>query len=74
MEPDDELRSPLKACAGWPRAGAHGEALPGSLQVVDADHAWFGTTVDAVPLLETTSDGGHEWTSVRLPAIDSAPA
>jgi photosystem II stability/assembly factor-like uncharacterized protein len=48
--------------------------LPGSLQVVDADHAWFGTIVDAIPLLETTSDGGHEWTSVRLPAIVSTQA
>ena len=48
--------------------------LPGSLQVVDADHAWFGTMVNGIPMLETTSDGGYEWTSVRLPAIASAPA
>jgi len=42
--------------------------LPGSLQILDADHAWFGTMVGPTPFLQTTSDGGHEWQTVRLPA------
>jgi photosystem II stability/assembly factor-like uncharacterized protein len=41
--------------------------LPGSLQVLDSDHAWFaGLTKHA---LETTSDGGRHWRLVVLPTL-----
>ena len=43
--------------------------LPGSLQVLDADHAWFAGMAGTRPVLETTADGGYEWTMVSLPAI-----
>ncbi len=46
--------------------------LPGSLQVLDADHAWFGTMGSAAPLLQATDDGGHEWRPVSLPALGPA--
>jgi len=43
--------------------------LPGSLEVLDADHAWFGTMGSTTPLLQTTDDGGHEWRAVSLPPL-----
>jgi len=43
--------------------------LPGSLQVLDPDHAWFAGMAGTRPVLETTADGGYEWTMVTLPAI-----
>jgi photosystem II stability/assembly factor-like uncharacterized protein len=43
--------------------------LPGSLQILDPDHAWFAAYVGSRPVLELTSDGGHEWTAVPLPRI-----
>jgi len=43
--------------------------LPGSLQVLDADHAWFAAMAGRRPMLETTADGGYEWTMVSLPAL-----
>ena len=46
--------------------------LPGSLQILDPDHAWFGAMVGSRPLLEMTTDGGHEWTAIRLPPIPSS--
>jgi photosystem II stability/assembly factor-like uncharacterized protein len=43
--------------------------LPGSLQVLDADHAWFGTMGGSTPVLQATDDGGHEWRAVSLPPL-----
>ena len=43
------------------------QALPGSLQVLDADHAWFAALAGTRPLLETTVDGGVDWVMVILP-------
>jgi photosystem II stability/assembly factor-like uncharacterized protein len=43
--------------------------LPGSLQVLDPDHAWFAGMAGIRPVLETTADGGYEWTMVTLPAV-----
>jgi photosystem II stability/assembly factor-like uncharacterized protein len=43
--------------------------LPGSLQVLDPDHAWFAAMAGTRPMLETTADGGYEWTMVSLPPI-----
>jgi len=43
------------------------EPLPGSLQLLDADHAWFGAMAGSRPLLESTDDGGIHWTMSLLP-------
>ena len=43
--------------------------LPGSLQVLDADHAWFGAMAGSRPVLETTADGGIHWRAVILPPV-----
>ena len=46
------------------------QPLPGSLQVLDADHAWFGAMAGTKGVLETTSDGGVHWQMIVLPAIN----
>lgn len=43
--------------------------LPGSLQLLDADHAWFAGMAGTRPVLETTADRGYEWTMITLPAV-----
>jgi len=43
------------------------QPLPGSLQLLDADHAWFGAMAGMRPLLESTDDGGVHWTMSLLP-------
>jgi photosystem II stability/assembly factor-like uncharacterized protein len=55
--------------ATWtPPVGTHLIApLPGSLQVLDRNHAWFAGI--ARPALETTSDGGLHWRLVGLPTL-----
>lgn len=45
------------------------EPLPGSLQFLDASHAWFGAMAGTRPLVETTDDGGVQWTMHLLPPI-----
>jgi photosystem II stability/assembly factor-like uncharacterized protein len=45
------------------------EPLAGSLQFLDADHAWFGAMAGPRPLVEATDDGGRHWRMVLLPAI-----
>jgi len=45
--------------------------LPGSLQILDADHAWFGAMAGGRPMLEMTTDGGYEWTAISLPPLGS---
>jgi hypothetical protein len=48
------------------------EPLPGSLQFIDATHAWFGAMAGIRPLVETTDDGGVHWSMILLPAITLA--
>jgi photosystem II stability/assembly factor-like uncharacterized protein len=59
--------------ASW--SAEHGIAardpVPGSLQVVDAEHAWYVTSDGP---LEATADGGAHWRLVVLPAISDLPA
>jgi photosystem II stability/assembly factor-like uncharacterized protein len=43
--------------------------LPGSLQMLDGDHAWFGAMVGTRPMLEMTPDGGYEWLAISLPPL-----
>ena len=43
--------------------------LPGSLQVLDSAHAWFGAMAGSRPVLETTADGGIHWRAVILPPV-----
>jgi hypothetical protein len=45
------------------------EPLSGTLQVLDSNHAWFGAMAGTRPLLETTDDGGVNWTMILLPPI-----
>jgi photosystem II stability/assembly factor-like uncharacterized protein len=53
----------------WTRVSAIGVAgpLPGSLQFIDATHAWFGAMAGGRPLLEATDDGGFHWRMILLP-------
>jgi photosystem II stability/assembly factor-like uncharacterized protein len=46
--------------------------LPGSLQVLDAKHAWFGAMAGPRAVLMNTSDGGTHWQMAVLPAIKDA--
>jgi photosystem II stability/assembly factor-like uncharacterized protein len=61
----------LDAGRTWTRTRSLGvpEPLPGSLQFVDATHAWFGAMAGARPLVEATDDGGVNWRMVLLPQI-----
>jgi hypothetical protein len=43
--------------------------LPGSLQVLDTRHAWFGAMAGSRAVLMNTSDGGTHWQMSVLPAI-----
>ena len=45
------------------------QALPGSLQVLDANHAWFAAVAGSRSLLETTADGGVHWDMAILPEM-----
>lgn len=45
------------------------EPLPGSLQVLDPMHAWFGAMAGTRAVLESTDDGGINWTMTILPAL-----
>lgn len=46
------------------------EPLPGSLKVLDRDHAWFAGWAGSRPVLEATDDGGVSWRMVMLPPIE----
>jgi hypothetical protein len=48
--------------------------LPGSLQILDADHAWFGAMAGTRPMLQMTPDGGYEWLAISLPPLQPPPA
>ena len=48
------------------------EALPGSLQVLDRNHAWFAGAAGPRPVLEATADGGNGWRMVLLPPMPDA--
>jgi photosystem II stability/assembly factor-like uncharacterized protein len=45
------------------------EPLPGSLQVLDPMHAWFGAMAGTRAVLEDTDDGGIHWSMTILPAL-----
>ena len=45
------------------------QPLPGSLQVLDSRHAWFGAMAGSRAVLEKTVDGGTNWEMIGLPAI-----
>jgi photosystem II stability/assembly factor-like uncharacterized protein len=45
------------------------QPLPGSLQVLDPLHAWFGAMAGTRAVLESTNDGGVHWSMTTLPAI-----
>jgi photosystem II stability/assembly factor-like uncharacterized protein len=46
------------------------QPLPGSLQVLDSQHAWFGAMAGTKAVLETTADGGIRWEMIVLPPIN----
>lgn len=46
------------------------QPIAGSLQVLDADHAWFGAMAGTTAMLETTDDRGIHWEMVDLPPIN----
>ncbi len=58
----------------WSRVRTIGvpEPMPGSLQFIDAAHAWFGAMAGPRPLVEATDDGGVHWRMVLLPALTPA--
>jgi len=45
------------------------QPLPGSLQVLDPRHAWFGAMAGTRAVLENTSDGSVHWQMTVLPAL-----
>ena len=49
------------------------EPVPGSLQVLDRDHAWFAGSTPTKPVLQSTDDGAVHWRTVTLPAIETSP-
>lgn len=49
------------------------EPLPGSLQVLDRDNAWFAGSAGPRPALEATADGGVHWRMVLLPPMPDLP-
>ena len=55
----------------WSRIQSLGvpEPVPGSLQILDAHHAWFASMTASKPLMEMTADGGREWSAISLPPI-----
>jgi photosystem II stability/assembly factor-like uncharacterized protein len=46
---------------------------PGTLRVLDRNHAWFAGSGDRRPVIEGTDDGGLSWRLLRLPAIEDVP-
>jgi photosystem II stability/assembly factor-like uncharacterized protein len=48
------------------------QPLPGSLQVLDSTHAWFGAMAGTRAVLENTDDGGIHWQMTILPAINAS--
>ena len=48
------------------------EPVPGSLQVLDRDHAWFAGSTPTKPVLQSTDDGAVHWRTVTLPAIETS--
>lgn len=61
--------------ATWtsPRGLAVVDPLPGSLQVLDREHAWFAGSAGSRPVLEATDDGGVHWRMVLLPPMPDMP-
>jgi photosystem II stability/assembly factor-like uncharacterized protein len=45
------------------------EPLPGSLQFIDSNHAWFGALAGDRSLVEATDDGGIHWRMSVLPEL-----
>ena len=45
------------------------QPLPGSLQLLDSKHAWFGAMAGTKAVLERTVDGGITWEMIGLPAV-----
>jgi photosystem II stability/assembly factor-like uncharacterized protein len=43
--------------------------LPDSVQIIDATHTWFGAMAGTRPLVESTDDGGINWTMFLLPSV-----
>lgn len=56
-----------------PRGAGVVEPTPGTLQILDRDHAWFAGAGDWRPVIEGTDDGGASWTLLALPAIEDVP-
>jgi photosystem II stability/assembly factor-like uncharacterized protein len=56
-----------------PRGTGVVEPVPGSLQVLDRDHAWFAGSTPSKPVLQSTDDGALHWRTVVLPAIEVPP-
>ncbi|MHB8589179.1 MAG: WD40/YVTN/BNR-like repeat-containing protein [Candidatus Dormibacteraceae bacterium] len=46
------------------------QPLSGSLQVLDSEHAWFGSMAGTRAVLVTTDDGGIHWQMIVLPTIN----
>lgn len=46
------------------------QPIAGSLEVLDADHAWFGAMAGTTAVLETTGDRGVHWQMVGLPPVN----
>jgi photosystem II stability/assembly factor-like uncharacterized protein len=48
------------------------QPLPGSLEVLDFRHAWFGAVAGTRSVLVNTNDGGSHWQMTVLPALSAS--
>ena len=51
-------------------AGGPAQPIPGSLVLLDSQHAWVGGTVGGSTLLYTTSNAGSRWSALSLPSLN----
>ena len=61
--------------ATWsdPRGAGVVEPQPGTLRVLDRDHAWVAGAGGWRPVIQGTDDGGASWRLLPLPAIADVP-
>lgn len=49
------------------------EPQPGTLSILDRNHAWFAGSGEWRPVLQATDDGGASWSLLPLPAVADVP-
>jgi hypothetical protein len=67
--------SSMDAGLSWtdPRDIGVVDPLPGSLEMLDSQHAWFAGGSGGRAMLQSTDDAGLHWTLTTLPALEDRP-